>query len=61
VIGRGLVDVEGSAEDEPVSGNENDVVLEGGMAGRVGGWYLKCLKLPKKRIGIGTRRRNSML
>jgi hypothetical protein len=44
VIGRGVVDVEGSAEGEPVSGNEDVVVLEGEGGSEVGEVILDVLE-----------------
>jgi hypothetical protein len=45
VIGRGAVDVEGSGEDEPVSGNEDVVVLGGEGGSEVGGVVLDVLEV----------------
>jgi hypothetical protein len=47
VIGRGAVDVEGSAENEPVSGNEDVVVREGEGGSEVGG-VLDVLEVTEK-------------
>jgi hypothetical protein len=48
VIGRGAVDVEGSAEDEPVSGNEDVVVLEGEGGIEVRGAVLDVLEVTEE-------------
>jgi hypothetical protein len=51
VIGRGAVDVEGSGEDEPVSGgNEDVVVLEGEGASEVGGVVLDVLEVTEEEV-----------